>query len=572
MYQDLNPNSFLHVEEHLLMLFTNFENVERPSEHISPIILITMICTDVAVILHLLSDPTQNHRKFKSLSAFLATLSIIVASIIITGYLYNNPILTRLGGEKYTTASISSSISLLLLGISIIASLGKNVMPLRVFIGDSLFAKLMRGILPIVALGFILQNWLNIYVYPEFSQYPLSGGVIIVYLMLIIGGIISRVSYSVTRDFEKLQRQAFLAEKDLSYMTLKRSLLDASLDPFIAVDKDGKIVDVNKATEEFTTHTRDFLIGSQFDKYFVEEELAARICKNALESNIVENFPLTLKSTSGKNYDVLCNAVAYKDKDGNAIGVFAAARDITKRKSAEESVIKYAATLEKMNRELQQFAYISSHDLQEPLRVITNYLQLIERRFADQVNDELKEYITYVIQSAKRLQNMIDDLLTYTRIDTKESAFNKMNVGTAVKNAMKTLHMEIANTGAIIEYNNLPDICADSAQLSLLFVNLLGNALKFKRKDVTPHIRISANKESNEWVFAVSDNGIGIDLQFKHKLFIIFKRLVGREYPGSGIGLAICNKIVERHGGRIWVESELEKGATFYFTIPIKDE
>jgi light-regulated signal transduction histidine kinase (bacteriophytochrome) len=243
--------------------------------------------------------------------------------------------------------------------------------------------------------------------------------------------------------------------------------------------------------------------------------------------------------------------------------------DISKRKEAEEKLASTLEALKRSNAELEQFAHVASHDLQEPLRTISSYLDLLVRRCSDQLDDKAQNYIVTVKGAAKRMMALIDDLLTFSRVTSKGQSPEPVDMGKILEDVLKNLDAAITESGAEIIAGNLPVVNADSSQLSQVLQNLVGNAIKF-HGDAPPEIRISATQENSEWVFAVQDNGIGIDpAQFGH-IFKLFQRLHSRdEYPGTGIGLAVCKRIVERHGGRIWVESIPGNGSTFYFTLPV---
>jgi len=241
--------------------------------------------------------------------------------------------------------------------------------------------------------------------------------------------------------------------------------------------------------------------------------------------------------------------------------------DITERKQADEKIMRVLTDLQRSNRELEQFAYVASHDLQEPLRMVSSYTQLLAERYQDKLDDKANLFIHYAVDGAVRMQQLINDLLAFSRIGTKGKPLEPTDSHVVLGQTINNLKMNIEETKAIITNDQLPEVKADASQLVQLFQNLIGNAIKF-RGEANPHIHIAAQDEGEEWLFSVRDNGIGIDPQFSDKVFVIFQRLhTKEEYPGSGIGLAICKKIVERHGGRIWFESERGKGATFYFTI-----
>ena len=245
-------------------------------------------------------------------------------------------------------------------------------------------------------------------------------------------------------------------------------------------------------------------------------------------------------------------------------------KEIAERKQAEEKLKRYASELERSNQELQQFAYVASHDLQEPLRMVASYTQLLAERYKGKLDSDADEFIAYAVDGATRMQALINDLLTYSRVGTKGKDFKPIDCKTVLERTLDNLKKAVEESLAELTYEPLPTVMADDVQLGQLFQNLIGNAIKF-RSEESPHIHISAERNEDKWIFSVGDNGIGIDPEFTERIFIIFQRLhKRRDYPGTGIGLAVCKKIVERHGGRIWVESKPEKGSTFYFTIPLR--
>lgn len=238
-------------------------------------------------------------------------------------------------------------------------------------------------------------------------------------------------------------------------------------------------------------------------------------------------------------------------------------------RQAEELAL-LAQDLERSNAELKKFAYVASHDLQEPLNQVANYVQLLEMRYDEELDQDAKEFIGFAVEGVGLMQTLIDDVLVYSKVDLKGIEWELTEVETALNQALNNLRGRIAETEAVITFDPMPTIVADGTQLMQLFQNLLGNAIKFRKQDIPPQIHVGVQRQEDAWLFSVQDNGIGFDPQFADRIFVIFQRLHTRdEYPGSGMGLAICKKIVECHRGRIWVESELGKGATFYFTIPV---
>lgn len=229
--------------------------------------------------------------------------------------------------------------------------------------------------------------------------------------------------------------------------------------------------------------------------------------------------------------------------------------------------------LERSNGELEHFAYIASHDLQEPLRTVQSYVQLIQRRYADKLDADGREFMGYVVEGATRMRALIDDLLTYARVSSRARPLERTELTPLCDEVLRALAARIAEQHAVIEAAPLPEVMADRRQLGQLLQNLIANALKFHKPDAPPRVRIGAVREGAFWRVSIADDGIGIAPEYREKIFVIFQRLHSRdEYEGTGLGLAVCKKIVDRHGGKIWVESELGRGATFHFTIPVLPE
>jgi light-regulated signal transduction histidine kinase (bacteriophytochrome) len=246
--------------------------------------------------------------------------------------------------------------------------------------------------------------------------------------------------------------------------------------------------------------------------------------------------------------------------------------DITERKRAEEKIQAMVAELARSNADLQQFVHVASHDLQEPLRAVAGCVGLIEKGYADKLDDRGRELMQHVVTGARRMQTLIQDLLAYSRVGTRGKDFEMTDASLALDRALTNLATPIRETGASITYDPLPTVMADPTQLPPLFQNLISNAIKFCAGR-RPEIHIGAQPRGGDWLFSVRDNGIGIEPQYRERIFVIFQRLHTRtEYPGTGIGLAICKRIIERHKGQIWVDSEPGKGSTFYFTIPRQAE
>lgn len=295
----------------------------------------------------------------------------------------------------------------------------------------------------------------------------------------------------------------------------------------------------------------------------IYEEWSKRVKQAIATQTPIEPMEVVVTCKDGTKKNIAWGFMTMGDKN------YAFGLDLTQRKNAEEKNRLYTEELARSNLDLQQFAYVASHDLQEPLRMISSYLQLIERRYKDKLDEDANTFIHFAVDGANRLQALIAGLLDFSRIKTHGQTFARVDVAVVLDGVCRNLGSLIAESGANVRYGKLPVIFADEAQIARIFQNLLQNALKFRRDDIPPAIEITAEKTDTGQVFCVHDNGIGIEKQYFERIFSIFQRLHTREqYPGTGIGLSICKRIVERHGGKIWLESTIDTGTSFYFSIP----
>jgi len=368
------------------------------------------------------------------------------------------------------------------------------------------------------------------------------------------------------------------AEAHLGQMESRyRGLLEAAPDAMVVVNPAGEIVLLNVQAEKQFGYSRDELVGQQV-KNIIPEGFAERLIADgtrsaaeALAQQIGTGIELIARRKDGSQFPIEIMLSPLESAEG--ILVTAAIRNITERKKSEQHLMKTVGELKRSNDELQQFAYVSSHDLQEPLRMVSSYTQLLGKRYKGRLDSDADEFIGFAVDGCNRMQGLIQDLLAYSRAGTNGKALREVSGENALQAAFINLRITIEQSGAVVTHDPLPAIRTDETQLTQVFQNLVGNAIKYRGAEV-PRVHVSANKNgSNEWIFSVRDNGLGIDPQYFDRIFILFQRLHGRdEFEGTGIGLAICKKILERMGGRIWVESQPEKGSTFYFSLPVIEE
>ncbi len=364
------------------------------------------------------------------------------------------------------------------------------------------------------------------------------------------------------------------AEKYLAQMEGRyRGLLEAAPDAMVVVNQTGDIVLLNLQAEKQFGYRRDELLGQKVTSIvpegFAERLIADRLrsAEDALAQQIGTGIELTGLRKDGGEFPI--ELMLSPLESGDVTLVTAAIRNISVRKAAEQELAQKVEELSRSNEELGQFAYIASHDLQEPLRMVASYTQLLSRRYTGKLDKDADEFIAYAVDGANRMQRLIQDLLTFSRVGTKINDLRDISSEDALRRALMNLQRAIDDSGAVVTHDPLPTVLADETQLVQLFQNLVGNAIKYQGPGI-PRVHISAQKSGGEKsTFSVRDNGLGIDPKYFERIFGMFQRLHKRdEFDGTGIGLAICKKVVERHGGSISVESEPGKGSTFHFTVP----
>ena len=378
-----------------------------------------------------------------------------------------------------------------------------------------------------------------------------------------VGG--RRLLYSIVHDItDRKQTEAALHASENNYHTLVR-LSPAGI---VRIDADGSIVYVSRRWCEQAGLSVEALRAHGWESAVHPDDRDAllRTWSEALARGTEFHAEFRFRHRDGKSLWVAMAAVPERDEDGTVVGFVAATTDITRTKVLEEE-------LKTSNRDLEQFAYVASHDLREPLRTMASFIGLLERHHAGKLDQDGLEFIGFVKDGARRMDGMITGLLEYSRIGRKGAPLLPAAIGPVVAQAVSSLGVAIEECGARVSVaGDMPVVRIDETEIARLFQNLIGNAIKYQPPGAVPEVRVSAVRDGGDWVFSVADNGIGIADKNFERIFGIFQRLHGvGEYEGSGIGLAVCRKIVERHGGRIWVDSASGAGSTFHFTLPVHE-
>ena len=349
------------------------------------------------------------------------------------------------------------------------------------------------------------------------------------------------------------------------------AIVESSDDAIISKDMNGIIRSWNRGAERIFGYTPEEIIGQHISTLAVPERVdeIPDILARLAQGERVDHYQTKRKTKDGRVLTISLTVSPIRDAGGTIVGASKVARDITEREVHQRALEQANNVLLQANADLQQFAYSASHDLQEPLRMVSTFSELLKREFGAKLGPTGDEYIGYTLQGALRMEQLLRDLRAYTVASTSESVpAEDVDAGAMFNKALENLSAAINGSGASVTTTHLPHVRLHEFQLEQLFQNLIGNAIRY-RSEASPRIQVAAHRQGPDWIFSVQDNGIGIDPQYKEQIFGLFKRLHSvAAYPGTGMGLAICKRIVERAGGRIWVESEPDRGSTFFFTLP----
>lgn len=375
-------------------------------------------------------------------------------------------------------------------------------------------------------------------------------------------------------DCLQLGRKGFTVNSLHDVQVLLASIVESSDDAIISKDLNGTVTSWNRSATRIFGYTAQEMIGRPISVLAAPDRVneMPQILDRIRHGERIEHYETRRRAKSGQIIEISVTISPIRGQDGHVVGASKIARDITVSKLAERAIIEQAERLARSNADLQEFAYVTSHDLQEPLRTIATFSELLRRRYSAQLDRQADQYIDLVITAATRMSALIRDSLRFSRLVRQESvAPASVSSDVMLEWAVENLQSRIHECGAVIERGKLPIVNVDKSAMSQVFQNLLSNAIKYRENGAPPRIRIDAETNEKECIFSVADNGIGIPAAYHETIFGLFKRLHVTGYEGTGIGLALCKRIVEKHGGRIWVESEPGKGSVFRFTIPRRE-
>ncbi|MDO6436804.1 ATP-binding protein [Cyclobacterium sp. 1_MG-2023] len=561
------------IAEHLGLSFFSIDNIFIPDKltttnpgRMSPATAICSILIGVGFLGRISSNKAINKIGLYSFK-FTAILSLVA----IISYLLLIPLSSKTVFFK-SMAIHTSGLFLLISTLQLFNNPNSSFH--QILIGDYEGSKLTRKILPVIILFPIFYSFILIFgINQEFISVDFG---LVAYAAIFIPLSIIYVSYIAIglNKSEKERRKLGQELEDSNRYYLKRFKQGVDQVSLIGtLDINRNFTYVNELFCEVFKYGKDEILNQNISilrSGHHEEKFYTDIWKK-VDSGEIWVDEMKNKGKDGSFHWTLTAIIPFKNDKGEIFEFMSLSQNITERKTAEESKSDYFKKLEYKNKELEQFAYVASHDLQEPLRTVNNFTELLAKRRTEYFDELGLKSLQYIQDATSRMSELIKNLLDYNRLD-KDNILTQIDCNQLVKDVEKDLSMNIDDAEATLIYNNLPTLFGYETPLRLLFQNLINNAIKFRKKDIKPLIEINATLKAGEWLFSIRDNGIGISPKYKDKIFVIFQRLHNKnKYKGSGIGLAHCRKIVDLHQGQIWVDSIDDEGSTFYFTIKIKE-
>ncbi len=499
---------------------------------------------------------------------WLSLVVVLISLVALVGYAYGVQSLYGVG--FYASMALPTVVGLLALAAGVLSARPDRGL-MTLVTSASVGGLLIRRLLPAAAGTVLVLGWLRL-LGERRGLYRTEFGLALMAVssMAILALLIWWSAGSLHQtDVERRRAEEALRRSERLFV----QLFELAPDGLVVVDAGGRITRVNAQTEKLFGYGRDELLGQPMEILLPERYRGRHVSQREGYMKEPRQRPMGAglelwgrhKDASEFPVDIMLSPL----QTSHGCQVLSVVHDITARKRDEERIRRYAEDLRRSNQELEHFAYVASHDLQEPLRTVASFAQLLSRRYQGRLDADADDFLGFMADGAARMQTLINDLLAFSRVGTRGKPFEPVPCEKVLQAALANLELAIAESGAVITHDPLPTVLADESQWVQLLQNLLGNAIKFRRPAETPRVLLGVARQPGAWHFSVRDNGLGIAPQYFERIFIIFQRLHSRDtYPGTGIGLAICKKIVERHGGRIWVESEPGHGATFHFTIP----
>lgn len=503
---------------------------------------------------------------YKTTNQLFVILLSLIPFVSLIAYILQIPSASRV--FFFNTMAINTSVLFLIISfaISLKSPIGYGSFLMNIYTGS----KIIRMLLPMIIIPPVVLSYLLLVFYDN-RFIPKDFSIVIYTVLLILLGILYIAIIGVNVNIADKKRRALenrLRAINKELISLKYGIDESTI---VAItNTNGIITYVNKKFCKLSKYTKSELLGKTHrivNSGHHPKEFFKELWSTIKSGNIWEG-EIKNRAKDGTFYWVQTSIVPFLDEEGKIYQFLSIRQDITKRKASEELLKAQFYKLERQNKELEQFAYIASHDLQEPLRTISSFSNLFNEEYESKLDEQANQYLHYISQATYRMSSLIKSLLEYSLIG-KNSKLQTVDCNNLLKEISRDLRSLMHESGAILEFNNLPTISGYQTELRQLFQNLIINSIKFRKKNVPPHITINFFEEKEHWKFACKDNGIGIPGEAKEKVFVIFQRLHSKsEYEGSGIGLSHCQKIVDLHGGNIWLDSIANQGTTFYFTIP----
>lgn len=496
--------------------------------------------------------------------------------VTLIGYGYGTSTLYSFG--SYGTVSFHTALAFVILAVGVIAVRDHDGIT-GILRGPGPGGQLARRFILLALLLPPTLGWLRL-IGQQAGLYDTPFGVALFAVTLTVILLVVTISSAAWLDRSDLQRQRMLHDLDSARRdALEREInlaavVDSSDDAIVGCSVTGTIRTWNGGAERLYGYTADEAIGQSI-RILVPPELHSdleRMMTACASGENIRNVQTVRLAKGGTHVDVSISAAPIRSASGAVIGLSAIARDIREQLQILRKLELQTAELQRSNDELTQFAYVASHDLQEPLRMVASYTELLSSRYGDRLDDRGAKYMGYISEGALRMQRLIRELLTFARVGTRPNAHVPVHLNEVMTNVLRDLKPRVQSTKAEIVVADLPTVFGDDLQLGQVLQNLVGNAIKFHHADRPPRVKVEAQRDGHMWCVSVEDNGIGIDMKFHDRVFEIFRRLHDRDsHEGTGVGLAIVKRIVERHGGRVWFESELGQHTTFRFTVPAAD-